>query len=169
MTARRALGAMARRLCLVFLGSVALTLPLPAAAQGPMGIDGPYVGYGEGDNGKTQMTTLGAWSDFNEYTTGRVGIAYVKGKDRGDTIGFDFAISLSRAWMALRPYVGYGLLLAYNYDDNRPLAALYPEIGMRISLGQALNLSLFAKYFVTSEGGNDHFPIIGARLAFSLP
>lgn len=142
-------------------------LPLPCPAL-DLGLDGPYVEYGERSGGETEFAALGGWADFNAGFFGRMGVAYIHGREY-EMYTVDLALARYLYTDGINSYVGYGLLTGYNDESGRVAAALYPEIGLLFRPNGRWRFAITGKYFISTEGGDNHFGVISGRLQWQSP
>ncbi len=137
-------------------------LPSPCPAL-DLGFDGPYVEYGERSGGEIEFAALGGWAGFNAGFFGRMGVAYIHGGEY-EMYALDLALARYLYTDGVNSYVGYGLLAGYNDESGRAAAALYPEVGLLFRPNGRWSLAITGKYFVSSEGGDNHFGVVSGRL-----
>lgn len=155
---------MAKRMDVVRLAAL-LAMPAlsPPCSALDLGFDGPYVEYGERSGGEIEFAALGGWAGFNAGFFGRVGGAYIHGKEY-EMYALDLALARYLYTDGVNSYVGYGLLAGYNDESGRAAAVLYPEIGLLFRPNGRWRFAITGKYFVSSEGGDSSFGIVSGAL-----
>lgn len=103
-----------------------------------------------------EITSIGLLG-FNDNKEGHVDLTYIESDKKGNALAFDAGggyVFNGDGYVSL--YLGLGISLGYNDDDEDFITTLYPETGIVVNITQSFGLTISRKrYFDLYESTQD--------------
>jgi len=148
--------------CLQFIAAIFLSFnSVTAAAAGPQP-DKMYARLAHGvspDTHELNVTSIGVIS-FENNMVGHVDLAYLDSDADGKAVAVDLGAGFAFKWY-VSPYLSIGASLGYNWDQDKAIAAYFPEVGVVVDFTRTFGMSLSARRYYSLYEQDENMVILG--------
>jgi hypothetical protein len=140
-----------------FIAAIFLSfIGFSVATAGPQP-DKMYARFSHGvspDTHELNVTTIGVISLENNMV-GHADLAYLDSDTDGKAVAVDLGAGFAFKWY-VSPYLSIGASLGYNWDQDKAIAAYFPEVGVVVDFTRTFGMSLSARrYYSLYEQDED--------------
>ena len=160
--ARQIICAISNHSCVLFTNAILLfCVSFTAATAGPQP-DKMYARIAHGtspDTHELNVTSIGAIS-FEKYMVGHADLAYLNSDTDGDAVALDLGAGLAFKWH-VSPYLSIGASLGYNWDQEKAIAAYFPEAGVVVDFTRTFGMTLSARRYYSLYEQDEDIVMLG--------
>ena len=134
---------------------------ITAATAGPQP-DKMYARFAHGtspDTHELNVTSIGVIS-FENYLVGHADLAYLDSDTDGDAAVLDLGAGFAYKWY-VSPYLSLGVSLGYNWDQDKAIAAYFPEAGVVVDFTRTFGMSLSARRYYSLYEQDENVVMLG--------
>jgi len=106
-----------------------------------------------------EITSIGALI-LKENMVGHVNLSSMKSVKHGDAVAFDMGGGFAFNW-DVSLFLGFGISLGYNTDNDEIITAYYPEAGIVIDITNTFGITVSTKRFHHLYEENDDIVMMG--------
>lgn len=97
---------------------------------------------------------------FKENTAAHIDLSYLESDINGDGLALDLGVGYVFNW-DVSLFLGVGVSLGHNWDNDDAIAAYYPEAGLVVELAKSFGLTVSAKRYFNLYDENEDIVKIG--------
>ena len=160
--ARQIKRAISNQSCLQFMAVISLSFGGFTAATASPQPDKMYARLAHGTSPDTQelnVTSIGVIS-FENYMVGHVDLAYLNSDTDGNAVALDLGVGFAFNWY-VSPYLSIGASLGYNWDQDKAIAAYFPEAGVVVDFTRTFGMSLSARRYYSLYEQEENMVMLG--------
>ena len=160
--ARQIKSAISNQACLQFMAAILLTINSYTAATSSPQPEKMYtrIAYGQSpDTHELNLTSIGVIS-FEKNLVGHVDLAYLNSDTDGDAVALDLGAGFAFNWY-VSPYLLIGASLGYNWDQDKAIAAYFPEVGVVVDFTRTFGMSLSARRYFSLYEQEENMVMLG--------
>ncbi len=154
--------AISNQSCLQFMAAILLSFNGFTAATASPQSDKMYarIAYGQSpDSNELNLISIGVIS-FENNMVGHVDLAYLNSDTDGDAAALDLGAGFALNWY-VSPYLSIGASLGYNWDQDKAIAAYFPEVGVVVDFSRTFGMSLSARRYYSLYEQEDNMVMLG--------
>jgi len=106
-----------------------------------------------------KITTIGALI-FDKNIEGHVDLSYLESESNGKGLTLDFGGGYVLNW-DVSLFLGVGVSLGYNWDNEDYIATYYPEVGIVVDFTETIGLTISKKRIFNLYGQDEDIIMLG--------
>jgi hypothetical protein len=111
------------------------------------------------DTHELNVTSIGVIS-FENNMVGHVDLAYLDADSDGKAVAVDLGAGIAFKWY-VSPYLSIGTSLGYNWDQDKAIAAYFPEVGVVADFTRTFGMSLSARRYYSLYEQDENMVMLG--------